>query len=294
MPCAKPLQAFYSKEVNSVTGKRGITFQRSASFSGAPLWLPCGKCPMCRLEQGRQWAMRCLHEKLMYKDNVFLTLTYDDVHLPYNGSLVRRDLTLFMKRLREFKGPGIRFFACGEYGDLNARPHYHVLLFNCDFSDKLFYSKNARGDVYYTSKCVSDLWPDGFNILGDVTFDSAAYVARYCLKKVSGVRGVSAVYGDREPEFTAKSNRPGLGTAYYLKYGNEVRAHDNVIVHGKEVRPPRFYDSMTEVVDPALFLIIKKNRLKKARLFRADNCVDRRRVREIIAIKRCKQQERSV
>ena len=301
MPCFGPLTAYYSAEVGK-SGKRGITFDRKASHSGVKLMVPCGQCVGCRLERSRQWAMRCLHEKRLHRESCFVTLTYDNEHLPPGGTLVKRDLQLFMKRLRKLKGAGIRFYACGEYGERNARPHYHALLFNCGFTDKKRFSENGRGEVYYVSDQLHDVWPSGHNVIGDVTFDSAAYVARYVMKKITGAKAVehyAVVDGngevfDRLPEFTVMSRRPGIGSGYYDKYGKEVYTHDSVIVNAREVRPPRFYDTRFELHDAAAFGKLKIVRRRKALLFRADNTSARRRVKEIIAIKRLKQLERKV
>ena len=214
MPCYGPLTGYYSAEVSS-TGKRPITFDKKKAFSGVAICLPCGRCIGCRLERSRQWAVRLMHENRMHRDSCFVTLTYDNEHLPEGGTLVKRDFQLFMKRLRKVKGEGVRFYACGEYGEYNARPHYHALLFNCGFSDKLVHSKNGRGELLYTSDELHDMWPMGHNIIGDVSFESAAYVARYCVKKVTGKGSdehYSVVDGDgriftRIPEFALMSRR---------------------------------------------------------------------------------------
>ena len=108
MPCYCPITAYYGKDV-SKTGKRRIVFSRDASFSGVTLKLPCGQCIGCRLEKSRQWAVRCMHEKQMHPFNEFVTLTYDDAHLPEGGALVKRHLQLFFKRLRKKFGKGVRF-----------------------------------------------------------------------------------------------------------------------------------------------------------------------------------------
>jgi hypothetical protein len=246
--------------------------------------------------------MRCLHEKKLWRDNWFVTLTYGNDWLPLGGSLVKRDLCLFMKRLRKARGAGVRFYACGEYGSLNQRPHYHVLLFNCDFPDRVQVGENRRGDKYYCSRELSGLWDVGHSMLGEVTFDSAAYVARYIVKKITGdlagahyqsVDSDGVVY-DRLPEFTVMSRRPGIGSGYYEKFGQEVRDHDNVVINGRPVRPPRFYDTRTELVDSERLAVLKLARRRAAMLLRKDNMVDRRRVREVIALKMLKQKERSL
>lgn len=301
MACYGPLTGFYSKEV-SETGKRRIVFDPRLSNSAVPIKLPCGQCVGCRLERSRQWAMRLLHEKRLHRDSCFVTLTYDNDHLPDGGTLVKRDLQLFMKRLRKRRGAGVRFYACGEYGDRNARPHYHALLFNCEFADKKYFSENRRGDKYYTSDELRGMWSLGHNVIGDVTFDSAAYVARYVVKKITGSRAAehyavvdgSGEVFDRLPEFTVMSRRPGIGDGYYHKYGAEVYAHDSVIINGKEVRPPRFYDDRYELTNERELLLIKRRRKQKALLFKADNTSRRRWVKETIQLKRLKMLERKV
>lgn len=283
------MTGFYSKVIGK-TGKRGITFNRDLSHTGVPLKIPCGQCAGCRLEKSRQWAMRCLHEKRLHNRNCFATLTYDNEHLPPGGTLVKRDLQLFMKRLRKAKHDGIRFYACGEYGDINKRPHYHVLLFNLDFDDKRQVGTNRRGDRYYDSNELRNLWSMGHVLLGDVTFDSAAYVARYVMKKITGDKAdahytVMDQHGElisRLPEFTVMSRRPGIGTGWFEKYGTETYNHDNCIVNGKPVRPPRFYDGKFELVDKARLDELKKIRRQKATANFKENLIDRRMVKERI------------
>lgn len=293
MPCYAPLTGYYSRE-RTANGKRGIVFKVDLAFSGVPLRLPCGQCVGCRLEHSRQWAMRCMHEKRLHRDNVFVTLTYDDECLPDGGSLKKRDLQLFMKRLRKARGAGVRFYACGEYGENTSRPHYHAILFNCDFPDKKFYKNNKAGDPLYTSAELEKIWPLGLCTIGEVTFDSAAYVARYIMKKIKGDLAEDHYmrvdqYGEifsLVPEFTNMSRRPGVGRGWFDKYGAHAYAHDSVIVNGQEVRPPRYYDGLYESVDSKRLEKLKKVRRRKAAAGRKDNTPERRRVRETVAMAR--------
>jgi len=294
MPCFAPLTAFYGKDVGK-SGKRGIVFTHGAAFSSVPLKLPCGQCIGCRLEKSRQWAMRCMHENQMHTESCFLTLTYDDDHLPKDGSLDKRDLQLFMKRLRfAYRDKVIRFYACGEYGETTLRPHYHLLLFGVSFVDKKLYKRSRSGESLYTSEIVRRLWPYGHNVVGNVTFDSAAYVARYVMKKVTGVGAADhyisvnectgEIY-DRVPEFTNMSRRPGIGLQWFEKFGEHAYKFDSVIMNGREVRPPRYYDGKFELLDSPSLEKLKRKRKRKALLGKADNTPERRRVREIVAIK---------
>lgn len=292
MVCYHPLKGYYSREIGK-SGKRGITFDRGSSFSGVSIPIPCGQCVGCRLEKSRQWAMRCLHEKRLHKDNCFVTLTYNNDHLPTAGTLVKRDLQLFMKRLRNELGSGIRFYACGEYGELNLRPHYHAILFNVTFKDRKYYATTKGGFRLDTSVTLNRIWSDdrgpiGFATIGEVNFETAAYVARYVMKKVTGpnahkkydVVDADGVITARIPEFTVMSRRPGVGKGWFDRYGNETYAHDNCIINGRTVRPPRYYDGKFELTDAAALLEIKRKRKRKAALQYRENLIDRRLVRE--------------
>ena len=295
MPCYAPLQAFRSKDVGA-SGKRGITFNRNAAFSGVPMYVPCGQCVGCKLERSRQWAMRIVHEAQLYNANVFLTLTYDDKHLPLGNTLVKRDIQLFHKRLhnrllRE-RGRGIRFYYCGEYGEATRRPHYHSIIFDYGFPDKKFHSRAKRGEDLFTSQYVRDLWPMGHNVIGAVSFDTAAYVARYCVKKISGPDAADhyitvdddGVIHERVPEFTNMSRRPGIGFNWFKKYGEHSYQWDKIIVNGKEVNPPRYYDTKYEQVDSAHLDKLKKKRSRMTPVRRAESKIDRLRVRETVAL----------
>ena len=145
--------------------------------------LRCGQCMECRLAYSREWAIRITHESQMHGSNCFLTLTYDDEHLPRYGQLVKRDLQLFFKRLRKYAGR-FRYVAAGEYGEQNRRPHFHAAIFGLDFSgDRVLYATSVRGDNTFVSPLVGKAWgmstfPMGHTI-GSLTFESAAYIARY-------------------------------------------------------------------------------------------------------------------
>lgn len=208
------------------------------------LELPCGQCTGCRLERSRSWAVRCVHEAQMHDENCFLTLTYDDDHLPSDGSLVKRDLTLFWKRLRKEIDPiRIRYFACGEYGSQFERPHYHACVFGWSPPDKKLYTIRS-GAYLYISAMIGNLWPFGFHTIGDVTFDSAAYVARYVLKKINGDRQKDH-YGKRVPEYVVMSRKPGIAHDWIEKYSSDVYPNDFVVIRDNiKCKPPRYYDKI--------------------------------------------------
>jgi len=224
VPCYSPLTGYRSR-VTGASGKRQIVFKSSEGYLDQPVEVPCGRCIGCRLEYSRQWAVRCVHEASLYDENSFLTLTYSPENLPSNGSLVKRDLQLFFKRLRKsLPEKKIRYFACGEYGDRNGRPHYHVCLFNHNFRDRYLYTVRD-GVALYRSESLERLWPAGFSTIGDVTFESAAYVARYTMKKFKGDEDEKKKHyeicdsetgeiHDLLPEFAIMSRRPGIGSGW--------------------------------------------------------------------------------
>ena len=144
MPCYHPLTAYYGCQVNE-SGKRSLVFSLDKAWVDVPLQVPCGRCIGCRLDRSLSWAVRCIHESSLYDENCFITLTFDNEHLPkaclkcrtVDGSLCVCQFQNFMKRFRQFVSPRvIRFFHCGEYGVKFSRPHHHACIFNYDFPDK--------------------------------------------------------------------------------------------------------------------------------------------------------------
>lgn len=301
MPCYHPLQGWRAKRLNE-SGKRPVVFHRREGYSDMEVKLPCGQCIGCRLERSRQWAVRCMHEAQMHASNCFITLTYSDSNLPPNGSLVLRDFQLFMKDLRYRYGSGIRFFHCGEYGERLGRPHYHACLFNFDFPDKYLW-KTHNDSRYYRSHILDELWPHGFAMLGDVTFESAAYVARYITKKVTGKgavdhyctidRSTGEIISERKPEYVTMSRRPGIGKLWFDKFTSDVYPSDFIIVNGAKVKPPKYYDSQFEVIDPDLLSVVKSQRKFRGEKHSFDNSLDRLRVREQCHETKHKQLKRS-
>lgn len=217
----------------------------------------CGQCMECRLAYSREWAIRITHEAQMWDRNCFLTLTYDDLCLPPYGQLVKRDLQLFFKRLRK-AGYKFRYVACGEYGEKRRRPHFHVALFGIDFSeDRIPYGLGVQNDQMYVSRACATVWsksvfPLGHTI-GSLSFESAAYIARYITKRVSGV-GVSPLplsfdsdSGEvvmPNPEFLLASK--GIGKGWFHDYFfTDVFPHARVITsQGTPAPVPRYYKSL--------------------------------------------------
>lgn len=234
--------------------------------------IPCGKCIGCRLAYSSEWGVRCYLESTLHKHNHFVTLTYDDDNLPYElradedglpikvGNLVHKDLTLFFKKLRfdyESKDDhiGIRYFACGEYGDHTSRPHFHIVFFNLPLDDLMIYKKNFDGSIYYNSDRLSKIWGKGHVVIAPVTFESAAYVARYVMKKQIGNPGKSYVeFNKLNKEFVTMSRRPGIARNYFDSNYKTIYRDDEVLVPtNKGVRsfkPPSYFDRLYTDINP--------------------------------------------
>lgn len=293
MACYKPLQAW--------RGRSGgpAVFVRPTAWPALEMQLPCGQCIGCRLERSRQWAVRIMHEASLHTFNSYLTLTYDGGSIPHSGSLVKSHFQDFMKRLRKSNSHRddfdnlwhlpIRYFQCGEYGEKFARPHYHAILFGWDAPDKELFQTGESGSKLFTSKYLAEVWGHGFVTLGDVTFESAAYVARYITKKVTGeaadehylrFNSDGSAY-QVEPEYITMSRRPGIGADWFDVYSSEVFPSDEVIVRGHPSKPPRYYDNLQAIAEPSVFDGIKRKRLDSARSRALDNTPERLRDREI-------------
>lgn len=299
MPCFHPLKGFRGNRVNPNTGKRNITVVPRLAFVDLPITIACGQCVGCRLERSRQWAIRCVHEASLYDDNCFITLTYNNEHLPKHQSLVKSDFQKFMKRLRFKYGSGIRYYMCGEYGENFGRPHYHALLFNFRFRDQTFFRNSPAGEKLYVSQSLEKLWshpntgtPMGYASIGSATFESAAYVARYIMKKQLGKNALyhynqfdewtGEILSERVPEYNTMSRRPGIAKNWFDKYLTDVYPGDFVVMNDKKIKPPKYYDKQYELLYPEELEKLKRQRIAAGKLNAANNTPERLAVREEI------------
>ena len=337
MPCFHPLDAWVHPTKKTDKGKKLLLFKYDPRVCNGPtpdLQTQCGRCVGCRLGKSREWSVRCMHEASLYWDNCWLTLTLNDEYLatrpnPYSVQRGQKsELTRFLKRLRKKYGSGIRYFYCAEYGETcffcnkheqkcrcgsfhpwRGRPHYHVCIFNHDFNDKRFY-KTINGCHHYTSDALDALWTDpssglnmGYATISELTPDSAAYTARYSLKKITGdmadkdnpvtkIKHYERInpYGEIVsliPEYnnmsrgSKKLNTGGIGKGWLDKYPKEVLDNDAVLFKELRIKPPRYYDQKLSDIDP---FTVEENKLK--RIDKAENSPDntpeRLEVREYI------------
>lgn len=226
-----------------------------------------------------------MHEASLHEENAFITLTYDDEHLPVGGSLDREAVPLFFKRLR--KHARCRYFQCGEYGSVTRRPHYHALVFGFGFPDRQLWRESA-GKPVWRSELLERLWKLGLSELSEVTFESAAYVARYCVKKLARedrervALDTGEVY-EVEPEYATMSRNPGIGRGWFDRFKGDVFPWDEVLVRGKAAKPPRYYLNVLEAEDPSAAAAIKSERQRGMFGALSENSEERLQVREVCA-----------
>lgn len=287
MPCYSPITAYKSTTLTK-NGKRKLVFNATEGYRDLQVQIPCGQCIGCRLERSRQWAIRCVHEASQHEQNSFITLTYAPENLPKDHSIHKSHFQKFMKRLRKYyTSKTIRYYACGEYGELRNRPHYHAILFGHEFEDQRLWSKK-NGNLLYRSAILETLWPYGYCSIGQVTFESAAYVARYVMKKITGDNAEKEYeILDKEtgeihqiqPEFALMSRRPGIGSDWYDEYTKDTDK-DFITINGQKCKIPRYYDNKRQKFDEEFYENIKHNRREKAGLQKADNTLSRLKDKE--------------
>lgn len=289
MTCYKPITFYRSRSgINPETGKWPLVYNLRDGYIDKKVEVPCGRCIGCRIDRSRTWAVRCMHESVMHKENCYVTLTYNDENLPKDGSLKKKHLQNFWKRLR--KNYQLRYYACGEYGDETYRPHYHAIIFGMDFKDKRLY-KHDRGNNLFISDELEKTWSFGNCIVGNVTYESCAYVARYVMKKALGknskdrylkIDEEGEVVGEIEPEFSTMSLRPAIGLEFLKKYKNDMYDGTRgtcVIRNGVRVKTPKYYDD--KLLKKELE-ILKRERRTKSFLKKEDNEFERQDVRETV------------
>lgn len=300
MGCDFPLKGYRSATERGPTGKPLITFNPLKSITSTqPFEVPCGNCVGCKLEHARQWSVRMMHERKFHSEACFLTLTYSDEACPQDYGLDLRHWQLFMKRLRKAVPQKLRFYACGEYGDLNGRPHYHAIVFGYDPPDKVFHSVSERGDKQYTSEQLFSVWTAGLITTGEVTTESCRYVAAYCMKKIKTADEVGQArywrlspidgqFHQVRPEFAVMSRRPGIGQAYVDRFKSDFFPSGFVIVNGVKQAPPRYYVSQLTEKEQRHLKLNRKQAPKR------EKTMERRRARAAVRDARIQKLQRKL
>lgn len=229
-------------------------------------------------------------------------MTYSDENIPKGQSLNYRDFQLFMKRLRKQAKTKIRFYMCGEYGETFTRPHFHACLFGIDMPDKRPVSLLASKSKIFESKILTKIWGKGHATVGAVTFESAAYIARYVMKKITGDLAKehytfideNGEIHERTPEFNRMSLKPGIGRTWYDKYKRDVYPSDEVITKGFSSKPPRYYDKIHAQEDPDNHEDIHYQRYLDSLTRKEDNTRERLAVRETVHHARIQSLKRNI
>lgn len=283
----------------------------------------CGQCIGCRLDHSLTWASRSMHQAKCHTENSFITLTFNDESMPSHRSVELRPIQLFFKKLRKSIAPKkIKILWCGEYspkktkpvGPFNPdeylgegqRPHYHAIIFNHAFSDQILWTVRNDNNVY-TSDILTGLWGQGYCTTGEVTYESAAYVARYSLKKINGTlkstqdyktgllpyERICEITGDItevQQEKFHQSN--GIGKEHYNNYHSDIYPADHVIINGHATRPPRYYDDLYDIQEPTSMENIKARRINNQEKHKKDNTPGRLLEREKVKMAQLQQLKR--
>lgn len=263
MQCLRPIKTGYSNELAKSGFGYSITFSQKEFNRELSGWsIPCRKCLPCRLNQAREKAIRCYHESKMHPDNIFLTLTYDDEHLE-SPKLIYEHFQTFMKRLRRETDQKIPLMVTGEYGDEKKRPHWHALLFNYRPHDEKHKYTSDRGDKVSSSQFLTDLWGKGTIEYGELTIDSANYVARYAAKKLA--------HGDDQSHdyhpIHKTSSKYAIGKSWIEKNFRHTFENGFVVLpNGQRSKIPRYYVDWVQKHKPDLYLYYVTQVLPKIKL----------------------------
>lgn len=276
MPCYKPILTEKIKQGEKVKFKkvRNVKeYTQTLNFN----WkiqhmIACRKCIGCKLDNAREWAIRCQLETKESKNNYFISLTYATQYLHTNTQGIatcnNQDLTKFINSLRkhfERQGhKGIKYLASNEYGSKRKRPHYHICFFNLPLKDlKPTGEKNDIGQPYFISKTIDKIWNKGMHKIGITNYESAGYVARYTLKKQTKMEYKKLGI---EPEKLRMSN--GIGLEYFKNHKDEIYKYDHITIKTekgvKNLLPPKYFDRKMNEKNSKLMQEIKEKRKKLA------------------------------
>lgn len=277
MACLKPIQVY-----NLNKGEK-VKFKKYSNIDVAKLDMnmnyennnsvPCRKCIECKLDNAKEWAIRSALQCKSSEDNWFITLTYSDEFIPVNDkgifTVSYKDLSRFIESLRKvFTRQGIKdikYLASSEYGSRLNRPHYHLCFFGLPLNDlELTGEVSKLGHPYFVSKLVDKIWNKGIHKIGRVTYQSAGYVARYTLKKLSNLDYKKLGI---EPERLFMSK--GIGKKYFEENKEHIYKYDVVNLNTDKVliklQPPRYFDRLYEKHNSDHLQEIKNARIVNAK-----------------------------
>lgn len=237
MPC------FYPTGVKQDEPGEPVSFKFKGSQLDYDFAIGCGKCVGCRADQARDWATRLYCESLTFPQCVMLTLTYAPEHLPEDGKLKTDHCQKFIKRVRYHLGIPIRYFLCGEYGELAGRAHYHAIIYGTDFRGGAV----NIGNNQYTNTILDELWGMG-NVIGiPAEPASIAYVAGYTVKKL-----------ESPDTFALQSRKPPIGYEWAKQNAQRIAARGGnmtgmMTVGGNQVPiPKKFLDWFPDILSPVI------------------------------------------
>ncbi len=274
--CFTPLRVKITG-INKITGKKVIKFLSQTSTDLSTDLIPCGKCPGCKLDKANEWANRIVMESKSWENNYWFTLTYNDKNIQRNEkgipTLNKKHIQKFMKDLRKYmkqhyNQDGIRFLVSGEYGTKLKRPHYHIVLFNLNLPEEDIYQSKITEEKmdYFRSKIIEKKWKKGFSLGSKLTWENAAYTARYTLKKATQSIEQEQIFKWKKinPEFINMSRNPGIARFYYEKNKEQIYRSDSIIIKTKDEiktpKPPSYFDRLYEAEHPFHMQLIKNNR----------------------------------
>lgn len=267
--------------------------------------IPCGQCMECRIKWSKELAQRALAESTLHDESYFVTLTYNDKNLPFKDNIFplsgkepglhpvldKRDFELFAKLLRQWcvrkHDKQIKIFYCGEYGELNSRPHFHAIIYGLPIKDTLktkrvFSNKKGKWLTYEESYVLDKCWKKGDVTVAPVTWETCAYVARYVTKKRKGID--KQVYFDLcdsfgcEPqplEFHQSPKRPGLGLEYLQANIDAIYQNDKIVLPGGfTAKPCKYFDDKFDLEYPEQMEAIKEHRRAKMDLIEQSKFVE--------------------
>lgn len=189
------------KKINAVYLPPYVSYQDGNYWLTKAVETPCGKCLGCQLDKAKEWATRIYLESKNHLIYYFTTLTYNEKHYHKNRNY-KRDLQLFLKRLRKTTNQKIRYFAQFEHGEKTKRGHYHIILFfDEEPKDNYRFVKKNANNIYYSSELIQKSWQLGndITVISKEPTEAINYVSRYCVKKTG------------EDGFHLQSRNPGIG-----------------------------------------------------------------------------------